>query len=99
MRRLVAVSSIVAAMFTVLLLPSSPASAEPAQASCWGQASAAYARLGEMGSHASEQTVPRVGLRNLARSLAAEDVIEDDSMQSLGAFVAVSEGLFIASCQ
>ncbi|GAB4442044.1 MAG: hypothetical protein Kow00120_10810 [Anaerolineae bacterium] len=54
--------------------------------------------MGEMGEHASTQLTPRLGLRNLARALAADGVIPDDSMQALGAFVAAELGLSIDAC-
>lgn len=70
-----------------------------ASAACWGQASAVYAEMGLMGQHASQQPNPRVGLRNLARALADAGVIPDDSMASLGAFVADALGLSVSACQ
>lgn len=69
-----------------------------ANAACWGQASAVFAQMGLMGQHASEQPNPRPGLRNLARALADLGVIPDDSMASLGAFVAAELGLDIDAC-
>ncbi len=78
------------------------AMAVPAQAaapSCWGQASAVFAQMGEMGPHSAEQPTPRLGLRNLARALAEAGVIADDSMASLGVFVADELGLTIEACQ
>jgi hypothetical protein len=81
----------------VLITGLSPtfASAEPSSNSCWGQASAAYARLapGTMGTHAAAFETPRIGLRNLARSL------ELDSMAELGAFVVDAEGLEVPACE
>lgn len=68
------------------------------RASCWGQASAVFARMGEMGEHSSQQGQPRLGLRNLARALAEDGVIPDDSMASLGQFVANVLGLSIEAC-
>jgi len=65
---------------------------------CWGQASAVFAQMGEMGEHASQQPTPRLGLRNLARALYEAGVIADDSMASLGAFVADALGLSIDAC-
>lgn len=65
---------------------------------CWGQASAVFAQTGEMGEHSSQQPTPRLGLRNLARALADAGVIPDDSMQSLGAFVAAELALSIDAC-
>lgn len=57
---------------------------------CWGQATAVFAQTGEMGKHASQESTPRLGLRNLARALYEADVIADDSMGTLGQFVATS---------
>ena len=65
---------------------------------CWGQATAVYAQMGEVGEHSSQFPTPRDGLRNLARYLADEGVIPDDSMQSLGAFVAAELNLTIEAC-
>ena len=65
---------------------------------CWGQATKVFAHTGEMGKHSSQQPTPRLGLRNLARALYDDGVIPDDSMQSLGAFVADALGLSIDAC-
>jgi hypothetical protein len=65
---------------------------------CWGQASQVFARMGVMGEHSSSFSTPRLGLRNLARLLHQQGVLPDDSMQSLGAFVASSLGLTIDAC-
>lgn len=67
--------------------------------SCWGQATKVFAQTGVMGEHASQQPTPRLGLRNLARALYNDGVIEEDSMQALGAFVADALGLSIDACQ
>ena len=67
-------------------------------ASCWGQASAVFAQMGIMGKHASGQDEPRLGLRRLAALLAELGIIPDDSMASLGAFVAAELGLEIEAC-
>ncbi|MEQ6900822.1 hypothetical protein [Nocardioides sp. YIM 152588] len=75
--------------------------AAPAQAahpSCWGQATKVFAQTGTMGEHSSSQANPRAGLRNLARDLADMGVIPDDSMASLGVFVAGELGLSIDAC-
>ena len=66
---------------------------------CWGQATKVFAKTGAMGEHASQQPTPRLGLRNLARALDDAGVIPDDSMQSLGAFVADALGDSIEACQ
>lgn len=65
---------------------------------CWGQATRVFAQTGVMGEHASQQPTPRLGLRNLARALADAGVIPDDSMRSLGQFVAADLGLSIEAC-
>ena len=67
-------------------------------AACWGQASAVFAQMGMMGQHSSAQASPRLGLRGLARQLAELGIIPDDSMASLGAFVANELGLEIDAC-
>jgi hypothetical protein len=66
---------------------------------CWGQATQVFARMGVMGEHASSYDTPRLGLRNLARALYELGVLPDDTMASLGAFVAASLGLSIEACQ
>jgi hypothetical protein len=75
--------------------------AAPNEKACWGQATKVFAQFepGTMGEHASQQENPRLGLRNLARSLHEQGIIEDDSMQALGAFVADELGLSIEACQ
>ena len=65
---------------------------------CWGQASAVFAQMGLTGEHSSSFDTPRLGLRNLARVLFEAEVIPDDSMQALGAFVADALGLSIEAC-
>jgi hypothetical protein len=82
----------------IVLLSATPVLANADDKACWGQASAAYARLGYMGEHASEFTTPRVGLRNLARSLYELEIIEEPTMEALGRFVAEAEGLSIDAC-
>ena len=72
--------------------------ADAPNAACWGQATAVFAQMGEMGEHSSQQPTPRLGLRNLARALADAGVIPDDSLASLGAFVADELGLTIDAC-
>jgi len=66
--------------------------------SCWGQASAVFAQMGEMGEHASSQPTPRDGLRNLARDLYEAGVIPDDSLAALGAWINVELDLEICAC-
>jgi hypothetical protein len=83
--------------FSVIL---TPAAAQAANSNaCWGQASAVFAQMGEMGEHARSYENPRLGLRNLARMLHEAGILADDSMAALGAFVADALGLSIAACQ
>ena len=72
--------------------------AAPSDQACWGQVSKVYAKMGDMGPHASEPATPRDGLRNLARYLYEEGAIDDDTMQALGAFVATEFELTIDAC-
>lgn len=97
MKKLVVVLAVV--MLSVLVFATVQAS--PSQDACWGQASAVYAQMGEMGEHSRSFETPRVGLRNLARALYAlpDSGLADDSMASLGAYVAAELGLSIEACQ
>ena len=94
---------VVLLLFTLLLILAFTAVTAQASTSegnaCWGQATAVFAQMDDMGQHASEQPTPRAGLRNLARALFDMGVIPDDSMQSLGAFVANELMLSIEACE
>jgi hypothetical protein len=90
---------LIAALIGAMLLPAGVARAAPADEACWGQASRVFAQSGSMGEHASSFETPRLGLRNLARSLHDGGIIADDSMQALGAFVAAELGLEIEACR
>jgi hypothetical protein len=83
------------ALAIVLLLPGT-AWAQSDQA-CWGQVTKVFAQVYGMGQHASEQETPRLGLRNLARVLYEQGVLEDDSMQSLARFL--DRSLDLAVCR
>jgi hypothetical protein len=89
---------LVLVLLVSVVFVSTAAQAAPSDEACWGQASAVFAQTGEMGEHASQQETPRLGLRNLARALDDAGIIPDDSMQSLGAFVADALGLSIEAC-
>jgi hypothetical protein len=94
---------VVLLLFTLLLIFAFSvvtAQATSERNACWGQASAVYAQLGEMGTHSSEMPTPRDGLRNLARLLYADGAgpLTDDTMQALGAYVAAELGLSIDAC-
>ena len=93
--------SFVIALLLGAIIVATPLTADnalAADAACWGQASAVFAQTGEMGKHSSNQENPRLGLRNLARALYEAGVIPDDTMQSLGVFVANELGLSIDAC-
>jgi competence protein ComGC len=90
--------AIVVLVVLLLLLTAIPTLAQANEQACWGQASAVFAQMGVMGQHSSAQPTPRLGLRNLARALYQEGVIEDDSMQALGRFVVEVLGLEIEAC-
>ncbi len=90
---------LVLALLVSAIFASTAAQAAPSDEACWGQASAVFAQTGEMGEHARQEETPRLGLRNLARALSDGGIIPDDSMQSLGVFVAESLGLSIQACQ
>lgn len=92
---------VVLLLFTLLLVLTftvTTAQAVDEDNACWGQATAVFAQMGDMGEHSSQQPTPRLGLRNLARALADDGTIPDDSMQSLGTFVANELGLSIDAC-
>lgn len=89
---------VLAIVMVLALVFAATASAGPNDKACWGQATKVYAQTEGMGQHASGQPNPRLGLRNLARALYAEGIIDDDSMQALGMFVAEELGLSIEAC-
>ncbi|MCE7984359.1 MAG: hypothetical protein DYG89_24560 [Caldilinea sp. CFX5] len=88
---------VLALVLALTALPVLANGADQANA-CWGQATAVFAQTGEMGKHASQEPTPRLGLRNLARALYEAGVIADDSMATLGQFVAAELGLSIDAC-
>jgi hypothetical protein len=66
---------------------------------CWGQATAAFAQMGKMGEHASQQVQPRDGLANLAHYLYDEGVIDAPTLQALAAYlVSVDPDLTVEAC-
>ena len=89
---------VLVALVVAMALPAGVAGAAPADEACWGQATKAFAQMGEMGEHASGFETPRLGLRNLARQLHEQGILEDDTMQALGAFVADELGLEVEAC-
>jgi hypothetical protein len=95
----VAIVPSLALVLGALAFPTTTIQAAANPSACWGEATQALAQMGEMGEHASQQPTPRLGLRNLARALADAGLIEDDTMQALGAFVAVELGLSLDACR
>ena len=86
-------------LLLIMALPTSVlASPKNPQQACWGQATKVFAQTGAMGEHSSQQPTPRLCLRNLARALFEAGIIADDSMESLGMFVADELGLSIDAC-
>jgi hypothetical protein len=85
-------------LLVTMLLSAAPVNAQSNNA-CWGQASKVFAQMGAMGEHSSSFDTPRLGLRNLARALYDQGVIESDTMQALGQFVASELGLDIEACR
>jgi len=92
------VALVLVAIFALALTPM------PAQAytqDCWGQATAAFAKMGEMGEHASQQANPRYGLANLARILYddGEGVLDAPTLQALAAYlVEIDPDLTVEAC-
>jgi hypothetical protein len=92
----VVVILLVAFLFALVLAPA-PATAYSDD--CWGQATAAFAQMGEMGEHASQQATPRDGLANLAGYLYGEGVIDAPTLQALGAWlVSIDPDLTVEAC-
>jgi hypothetical protein len=89
---------LVLTLLVSMLLVSTVAYAAPSDRACWGQATKVFVQLEDMGEHSSQQETPRLGLRNLARSLYEQGIIEADTMQALGAFVAAELGYSIDAC-
>ena len=94
MRSLITLTAASVLLAAVVLAQDDPA----APASCWGQATQVFARMGTMGEHASSYDTPRLGLRNLARALHEQGVIADDTLRALGKFVSDELGLSVAAC-
>jgi hypothetical protein len=97
MKKLLIPPLILILMFT-MLITAAPVNAQSSNA-CWGQATKVFAQMGAMGEHSSSFDTPRLGLRNLARALYEQGVIESDTMQALGQFVASELGLEIEACR
>ena len=90
--------TIIAATSLVLAFSVFPAGAYTD--ACWGQATATFAQMGEMGTHASQQAEPRAGLANLAVLLYNDGVLDAPTMQALGAYlVSIDPDLTVESCE
>jgi hypothetical protein len=97
MKRMLILPLILILLFT-MLVSAAPVNAQSGNA-CWGQATKVFAQMGAMGEHSSSFESPRLGLRNLARVLYEQGVLETDTMQALGSFVAAELGLEIDACR
>jgi hypothetical protein len=97
--RKVSVVFILALLVSLLLVPTVAQADTDQGNACWGQATAVFAQMGDMGAHASQQPTPRLGLGNLAKALYEAGVIPEGSMQALGVFVADELGLSVEACQ
>jgi len=87
------------ALASLLALMLMPVSAKAYTNACWGQATAAFAQLGEMGYHASQEPTPRDGLGNLANDLYDMGVIDAPNLQALAAFlVSIDPDLTVDAC-
>jgi hypothetical protein len=84
-------------VFVFVMVPMAQSNTDQEEA-CWGQATAVFAEMGEMGKHASQMATPRLGLHNLALALYDEGVIDSPTLWALGAFVAGELGLSIGAC-
>jgi len=85
-----------ASLFALMLMP---VSAKAYTNACWGQATAAFAQMGEMGEHASQQPTPRDGLANLANDLYDAGAIDAPTLQALAAFlVSIDPDLTVEAC-
>lgn len=90
-------TALVLVSFFALVLASAPAQAYTQ--ACWGQASAVFAQMGEMGQHASQEETPRIGLANLASYLYDDGIIDAPTLQALGAWlVSVDPNLTVEAC-
>lgn len=93
MKKLVTLLVVILSL-SILFVSTSVQAQTDEDSACWGQASAVFARMGEMGEHSSSFDTPRYGLANLARLLLGEDA----TIQDLGAVVAADLGLTIEAC-
>lgn len=90
---------VVLALLFLFALLSGQSPAKAYTDACWGQATAAFAQMGEMGEHASQQEEPRAGLGNLANILYEEGALDAPTIQALGAFlVSIDPDLTIEAC-
>ena len=92
---------ILLALIFVFSLVLAPVPAEAYEQDCWGQATAVFAQMGEMGEHASQEPTPREGLANLARQLYDDGngVLAEPTLQALAAWlVSIDPNLTVDAC-
>ena len=83
-------------VMVLLLVCATPSFA--ASNSCWGEASAAFGKLGVMGEHASTQSNPRLGLANVAVVFYEAGIIPAPTMDELGIYLAAAAGVTLDKC-
>ena len=94
MRKITLIISV--SLVTICLLGSASAFAK--SNSCWGEASAAFGKLGVMGEHASTQSNPRLGLANVAVVFYEAGIIPEPTMDELGIYLAAEAGVTLDKC-
>jgi hypothetical protein len=73
--------------------------AGPDNNQCWGQVTSQRAvAYGDVGSHASAQDTPRLGLYNTAKLLYSLNLIEEPTVWDLGSGLASLDGLDATYC-
>ena len=94
-------------ILSVVFLPSKAQAATDNEKACWGQASKVLAKMrsssdpkrSAMGEHASQQAEPRDGLGVLARLFYEDGIIDEPTLQALGAFlVSIDPNLTVEAC-
>jgi hypothetical protein len=97
MRRLFA--SLVASLLVLLFAVSTAFAAGPANPNCWGVVTAQRATaLHDIGTHASSQTSPRLGLGNFARLLFDLGLTAGPHISDAGIVAAELDGIPETTC-
>jgi hypothetical protein len=87
------------ALVTVFAFALMPVPVKAYTQACWGQATAAFAQMDEMGLHSSQEPTPRNRLAIHASYLYDEGVLDASTLQALGAFlVSIDPDLIVEAC-